>query len=263
MQGEGMNVRAIAYCSIFITALAGCALKPEPVSFEKAALEQQANRAVTCTASDDCDAKWNRAIQWVSTNSAQAIKTLSGSMIQTYSVNLGGGGRDAYPAFTIVKYANGKNGYIIHYDSACDAYMKCEAPSGLELKASFVYFVMGKQEPTEAQKQRVQKMRLIAGNISTITEECRNLRLGGQLTTYRESAECSNERILNMLKREQYPYMDMAQALAAKRLELAGMVDDRQMTEAGMQAKMAEYVRNMDETERLRNLEADTGQQEE
>jgi len=242
-------------CLLLVGVVSSCSKQELTITpFEKAALEQQASRPVTCVAGDDCNEKWNRAIQWVNANSAQKIKTISDNIIQTHDV-MPLEERVSYPAFTIIKYADGKNRYVIEYSSACDEFIKCDTPSALELKASFVYFVMGRQKITDTQRQHMREMKFIAEQIEAAIGECRDMRIRGQLKSYRESAECSNSRIMDIFKRNHYPYMDLAESFTAKRLELASMVDGRKITEVQMQTEMTQFINAMNETELVRSIE--------
>lgn len=47
--------------------------------------EQPPIPSIKCTQGQDCDAKWSRAVTWVSQNSAYKIQTQTDSLIQTYS----------------------------------------------------------------------------------------------------------------------------------------------------------------------------------
>jgi len=212
-------------CSVAVLLLSGCAPKISPE--QQAILQQTANRPVTCVAGKDCDEKWNRAIEWVNTNSQLKIKTISEHLIQTTGIRIDRG-HTAYPAFTIVKYAKGKNTYIIDYSSACDTITECK-PSGLELRASFVYFIMGPTPRTAAQQEHIAQMKLIAEEIKTAIITCRDKRIAGELKTYTDSVECSNARIIKIFERTHYPYKDLMQSFIAKRFELAAMVDRKQM----------------------------------
>lgn len=232
--------------------LAACSNDTRLIPFERAALEQQAKRPVTCKAGKDCEEKWNRAIQWVSQNSAKKIKTLSERMIQTYGVRLDKS-RISYPAFTIIKYSTGNGDYTVDYSSACDDVIDCR-PSGLELKAAFVYFVMGPPPLSPGNRLRLFTARSISGNIQEIINECRNARITGEIKSYKESVKCSNPRIIAIFRQSDYLYMDLAYAFAARRLALAEMVDRKQITEKEMQDRMSQEIIRMDEEERLRNI---------
>ncbi len=125
----------------FLLLLAACA--PAMTGEQQVFLRELADRPVTCSSAQDCDDKWNRAVQWVSEHSDKKIRTVSDTLIATNMV-YAGGQRPVLqsPEFTVVKYAQGKHRYVMDFDSYCNHGFDCN-PSGLTLKASFVTFVMG------------------------------------------------------------------------------------------------------------------------
>jgi len=133
-----MKKRGIVFCILIPALLAGCSQKMSQQ--QEALLHELADRPVTCTGKEDCRYKWNKAIVWVREHSSRDIKTLNDNMIQTYTVDLGH--HDNYPIFTIIKYWQVEDTYIIDYHSVCDQKLECETP-GIKLKISFKTALMG------------------------------------------------------------------------------------------------------------------------
>jgi hypothetical protein len=110
---------------------------------QDALLHELADRPVTCSAGDDCEEKWNRAIGWVSTHSHTGIKSIDDDLIATNTIDLrqtSPGLR--YPEFTIVRHRVGRDRYEFDFTSFCDYGVPCD-PSALKYRASFVTWVMG------------------------------------------------------------------------------------------------------------------------
>jgi hypothetical protein len=79
--------------------------------------------------------------------------------------------------------------------------------------------------------------------------ECKAKRLSGELKTYVESATCSNPNIVQAFSAANYKHMDLIQAFAAKRLELAEKLDRQQISEAQSDRELSEF------SNRIRNEE--------
>jgi len=245
-----MRYRFILLCGITALGLAACS--SEMSAEQRAILEHSISRPITCKAGNDCKEKWDRTAQWLIDNSTQKIAIRSNSMIQTEPVYVEKY-QTSYSAFTLTKRAAGKGNYVIEYSSVCDKQVQCK-PSGLALKANFVRFVMGASYPTAALQQHITQMQLVMEEMKTANNECRKKRLSGELKTYQDSVTCSNPLILKIFERIHYPYMDLAQEFTAKRLELAILADQQQITEAQMQAELVKEVTHINSTEQARNI---------
>jgi hypothetical protein len=70
--------------------------------------------------------------------------------------------------------------------------------------------------------------------------ECRDKRLKKEFKTYKQSAECSNPKILAAYADSNYPYMDLVNVLLAARLVAAENLDKGAITEAQAQQQAAE-----------------------
>ena len=114
----------------------GCDLMVPP--WQLSDLKHAAKRPVTCDAGKDCTEKWARALQWVKKNSRYPIETKSNDLIKTE----GSSSLSPFPAFTNTKVEDNNNIYTIRFEGYCDDSFGCSPPL-LELKASFVNFVMG------------------------------------------------------------------------------------------------------------------------
>jgi hypothetical protein len=80
-------------------------------------------------------------------------------------------------------------------------------------------------------------------------KECKIKRLGGELKTYVQSATCSNPGIVQAFIAVNYKHLDLIQAFAAKRLELAEKLDRGQITEAQSERELLDFsnrIRNDD-----------------
>ena len=135
--GPRIGISFGACAAIFITAqvLSGCkTLTPE----QQAQLEKDAALQITCTTGEDCDAKWSRAIAWITRNSHSPIRTQNDFMIQTYPSPRG----SSASSFLVTKLASGSGVYKITMTSTCGGFPDCE-PSATELSAKFNRFVAG------------------------------------------------------------------------------------------------------------------------
>jgi hypothetical protein len=95
--------------------------------------------AITCKLGPDCDAKWSRAVSWITTNSSYKIKTQTADIVQTM------GPTDSSPnsAFTVTKVAQNTGGlYEITFAGGCDNWIGC-IPTVSESRARFTAFVLG------------------------------------------------------------------------------------------------------------------------
>jgi hypothetical protein len=94
---------------------------------------------VTCTAGKDCDAKWSRAVAWVSQNSGFKIQVQTDSLIQTY----GPGEPDTTNlAATVNKVAKTGDQYEIIAKIGCANLIGCTKEPRAAL-TDFVKFVGG------------------------------------------------------------------------------------------------------------------------
>jgi len=83
--------------------------------------------------------------------------------------------------------------------------------------------------------------------------ECRARRLAGELPSYAASAQCSNPRMIAAFKAAHYPYIDLIEQLAAKRLELAAKIDRGELTELQVGLETQDAYAGIQETERQRD----------
>jgi hypothetical protein len=92
---------------------------------------------INCRAGADCDAKWSRAVGWITTNSRWKIESQSDTIVQTSdSVN-----GSLSPSFTVTKVATADPSvYEIVFDGRCENILRCE-PTVAESRAKFAAFV--------------------------------------------------------------------------------------------------------------------------
>jgi hypothetical protein len=99
------------FLCIFFAFLSGCATSS---SQQKAMLEQDAVRPVTCQQGPDCEIKWSRALHWAHSNSHWKLRIATDSLIMTE------GPMDTdEAAFSIAKVAHGNGQYSIDFRAAC------------------------------------------------------------------------------------------------------------------------------------------------
>lgn len=82
--------------------------------------------------------------------------------------------------------------------------------------------------------------------------ECRDRRLKQEFKTYKQSAECSNPKILAAYEGSDYPYMDLVHLLLDARLVAAENLDKGAITEAQAQEQSAELERRLTSEEQRR-----------
>ena len=86
--------------------------------------------------------------------------------------------------------------------------------------------------------------------------ECRDRRVKKELKTYRQSAECSNPKILAAYEEANYPYMDLVRVLLDARLLAAENLDKGAVTEAQAQAQSAELENRLTSEDQKRRAAA-------
>ncbi len=91
---------------------------------------------ITCNKGPDCDAKWSRAVSWVTTNSSYKVQTQTDSIIQT----MGPLPDSPSPAYSVTKVAATPTMYEITFNGGCDNFLGC-IPTVAESRATFAAFV--------------------------------------------------------------------------------------------------------------------------
>jgi hypothetical protein len=120
-------VRIIAACILALT-LAACASAQQQVAAPV--------QPITCNKGPDCDAKWSRAVSWVTTNSSYKVQTQTDSIIQT----MGPLPDDPSPAYSVTKVATTPTTYELTFNGGCDNIIGC-IPTMAESRARFAAFV--------------------------------------------------------------------------------------------------------------------------
>ncbi len=134
---------------VSLLTLAGCTtLTPE----QKAQIQANANRKVTCTKGADCDMKWGRAITWVTQNSQWKIQMQNDYVIQTYTpIN-----QSAASGFLVNKVPIDTENFEITMTSGCDNLLGC-IPDATTLRAAFNNFLIGPAPPATVPPPKTQQ----------------------------------------------------------------------------------------------------------
>jgi hypothetical protein len=83
--------------------------------------------------------------------------------------------------------------------------------------------------------------------------ECRAKRLRGELRTHVASVQCSNPTMIAAFNTAHYRYMDLIEAFARKRMELAAKIDRGELTEQQAQLESNRVYASVHEAERRRD----------
>lgn len=94
---------------------------------------------IVCKTGADCDAKWSRALAWVTQNSQWRIQVQTDLLIQTFN---GVDDAETSPGFTINKVAKGAGTYEISFSAGCHNLFGC-VPSAAEERQKFAAFING------------------------------------------------------------------------------------------------------------------------
>ena len=88
-----------------------------------------------------------------------------------------------------------------------------------------------------ARKQYYDKIRASLEQVARASKDCRQKRISGILKGYKESAICTNKKMLEIYKHNGFPRMDLIQDLADKNIEISEKADSKEMPplEAGKQ----------------------------
>jgi hypothetical protein len=90
--------------------------------------------------------------------------------------------------------------------------------------------------------------------------ECRDRRLNLEFKTYRQSAECSNPRIMAAFQGADYPYLDLVKVLLDARLVAAENLDNGAITEAQAQTQSTELENRLTSEDQRRRSAAAVSQ---
>ncbi len=166
-------------CALFF--LSACATSPQ-----KAQWNHDASQPVTCSKGSDCEAKWGRALTWVKSHSKYGIKIASETIISTEVSHTW---NDA--VFSITKVKADDETYTIVFRAGCNSILAATtlgcSPSVLELKASFVNFVMkpddssatsGASTPAAQKNKDIGKPKVDLGIVTAKTSPAAANRLG-------------------------------------------------------------------------------------
>jgi hypothetical protein len=108
------------------------------------------------------------------------------------------------------------------------------------------------QQAIKEQQQQAQKILIEAQNA---IRDCDVMRKQGMLKTYVAHVECSNPYLIKEAEATSFPYMDLINLQATKRLEVAEKVDEKKITEAQGQLELAQMYSYITEEINKRNIE--------
>jgi hypothetical protein len=101
-----------------------------------------------------------------------------------------------------------------------------------------------------------QRQREAIQEATRIAEACQQKRLSGELPNRVASAQCSNDRMHQVVAASGYPHMDLFDLFLAYRLALARRLDEETMTEEEARLKASELLTRIRTEEQQRNLMA-------
>ncbi|MFZ3360366.1 MAG: hypothetical protein WA177_16565 [Xanthobacteraceae bacterium] len=84
-------------------------------------------------------------------------------------------------------------------------------------------------------------------------DECRTMRLSGELPNFAAAVQCSNPRMIQAFSVVSYSYMDLINVLAEKRLALAQKIDSGMLTEDQADVENAKLYLELAVAERRRD----------
>jgi PDZ domain len=116
-------------------------------SEERTRLRTVAATPIYCTTGEDCNVKWDRVLLWITNNSHWKIRDQTDSLITTE-----GPFNTTYAAYSVNMVSLGRNREQIRIQLGCGSLFGC-TPDTLQLKASFVQFVIGTDKPVKASTQ--------------------------------------------------------------------------------------------------------------
>jgi hypothetical protein len=83
--------------------------------------------------------------------------------------------------------------------------------------------------------------------------ECRDKRLRGELPSHVASTDCSNPRIVEAFNNAHYRYMDLIFVYVARRREVGGRIDRKELTDDQGNVEIARAFSELVEAERRRD----------
>lgn len=75
-------------------------------------------------------------------------------------------------------------------------------------------------------------------------KSCEAERASGKLETYVDAAKCANPQIIKAFRSINYPYMDSVKTYTADHLDIAGRMDNKEITQDQMRSLLKESVEN-------------------
>ncbi len=85
-------------------------------------------------------------------------------------------------------------------------------------------------------------------------QECRARRLSGEISTFLQSAQCSNGRIIQAFRAVNYRYMDLITKYAEGRLQIAQKIGRGLITEAQAKSETMTLINDINEAARQRDI---------
>lgn len=135
-------MKKLVLAGLLAPVLLGCSTAPNPA--DVAIWSAAASRPLVCANKQDCDTKWNRAVIWVTLNSAYKIMMANDTIIQTFGPMDG----DVTSGFLVTRVHNADGSGLFVFQAECGNMFGC-IPPVLKEKADFVQFVMGPPTASE------------------------------------------------------------------------------------------------------------------
>jgi hypothetical protein len=99
----------------------------------------------------------------------------------------------------------------------------------------------------------VEAMNIAKAKAYAAMQECRGMRLAGQLKTHAASCDCSNPRILSAYQSAGYRYMDLVVMMTKARHDECERIDRGLLTEAQSQVEYAQLMNTIHNIEQQRD----------
>jgi hypothetical protein len=120
--------------------------------------------------------------------------------------------------------------------------------------------IIQRQQAQQRAQEQEARMKAAAAEATAAINDCRQLRLAGEIKTFAESVRCANLRITAAYQNASYPYMDLIFLFTSARLVGAEKVDKGELTEAEVQLQISELMTRVSNEERRRQYEAQSAQ---
>jgi hypothetical protein len=138
----------VSIAAASVVALCGC------ITAEQQASVAEPPKPITCHSGRDCDAKWSRAVAWITEHSKNKVEMNSESLIQTSGPSAFE--TDSSPAYKITKVASGTDEYTIEFEGGCESIFGC-TPTVPTARADFTQFILAAEAAPPSQPTKKEK----------------------------------------------------------------------------------------------------------